>query len=1038
MAFYQKVNGSADFGGDFSIDGSVIPPIQATGSILINSYLSLTGHSLTIGTLVINLNPIVQDNNDDTAISLASYINANSTEVTASSANPVVVTAITGGVAGNALPLSYDGSAEITLSGSHLTGGIDPTHTVVIGKTSVQTQFLDSSPVVDLTFRSNSPAVAAVGTIVVDNAALLAPQTATGTITVSDYTQLHGVAILISGGEQFVEGHDWFASVDNNTTAASIGAINNGTTLHFTGAVANVASASANGSGSSGNESWYTRVCATGTFTIVDYTALAGATITLFNPLFNPDPPTVVTEGVDWHSVTSNLQAATNLFNFLSNNVGLDLAFQQFGTVISIVCLDFGSVGNNVTIDSSDHTNLPPSGTNLTGGSDSPAPSGITLSGSGLDGGTDYGTLNIGNGTWQAGTTTDGLNFGVDPNSNNNTATNLGIALPLNAGFNDQASVSVVGNVVTMTARVAGSGGNSIGIFPITPGMTAASTFLGGTDPALIPRLAIGTADMLLSSQSATAATGTFTVTTFNNTTGIVITVGTTTLTEGTDWSADQLQPWTTALELTAAINTIPGVTATIVSSYFVEPVIKVTATTPGIAGNNIVTTSSNPSAILASGTTLTGGSDVVSSISVLNAGATKLTANMPFIAANGSTSLPAYSFINNPAVGFFLLFDGSAVDTTASVNFHVLEVIDASTLRVDSTIGLTTGDTIVQSGYIQASSTIATIVGRNIITLSVASGLGFSGPIVGMSGDVLDVSKVRLSPGTSTVPSLIFDTHSYGAIPLGLYFNTPDGAITVSDFSNFTIDPNLHEQALQFGTGGSGASLYYDGTNFNILNGSSVGLSIPQAGGILTVSSGLDFGIATDNSLWLGEDTSSGMFLTYSSVATAIQIDYNNGANTALSIDKTTGDTSVQTHQIHDVVDPTSAQDAATKNYVDSSGGAVASALLAGQTSSINPVTQFTPTAAGLYRVSVYQVVTLADGGGSATMNATITWKDDSGNAQTLTTSNISMLTLGAHNNDTILVQAAASQQIKVTAHLSSTFANPTFSIYAGIEKIA
>jgi hypothetical protein len=39
-------------------------------------------------------------------------------------------------------------------------------------------------------------------------------------------------------------------------------------------------------------------------------------------------------------------------------------------------------------------------------------------------------------------------------------------------------------------------------------------------------------------------------------------------------------------------------------------------------------------------------------------------------------------------------------------------------------------------------------------------------------------------------------------------------------------------------------------------------------------------------------------------------------------------GDVDMQTHQIHDVVDPTSAQDAATKNYVDTHGGAAPSVV--------------------------------------------------------------------------------------------------------------
>ncbi len=118
-------------------------------------------------------------------------------------------------------------------------------------------------------------------------------------------------------------------------------------------------------------------VAATGTFQVVDYTALAGAIVTV-----NGFP---LTEGIDWAAMTSNAATATDLafaitaasaVNTLSTAVAV-------GGLITITANTPGVGGNSIALTTTDAVNLPRSGATLTGGAEAFVTPGIAFSGPG-------------------------------------------------------------------------------------------------------------------------------------------------------------------------------------------------------------------------------------------------------------------------------------------------------------------------------------------------------------------------------------------------------------------------------------------------------------------------------------------------------------------------------------------------------------------------------------------------------------------------------------------------------------------------------
>lgn len=103
-------------------------------------------------------------------------------------------------------------------------------------------------------------------------------------------------------------------------------------------------------------------VAATGTVTVVDYTQLSEAVLTVGEEDY--------TEGVDWTAETSNEVTAANLSTTLETSVSVTPSVT--GAVITLTAQEPGVDGNLIALATTDAVNLAISGDTLTGGSGEP------------------------------------------------------------------------------------------------------------------------------------------------------------------------------------------------------------------------------------------------------------------------------------------------------------------------------------------------------------------------------------------------------------------------------------------------------------------------------------------------------------------------------------------------------------------------------------------------------------------------------------------------------------------------------------------
>ena len=126
------------------------------------------------------------------------------------------------------------------------------------------------------------------------------------------------------------------------------------------------------------------------------------------------------------------------------------------------------------------------------------------------------------------------------------------------------------------------------------------------------------------------------------------------------------------------------------------------------------------------------------------------------------------------------------------------------------------------------------------------------------------------------------------------------------------------------------------------------------------------------------------------------------------------------------------------------SASGTLGASSLTGQTGSIAAVTLLTGTTAtaGMYRVSAYMKTTTA--GTAGTVKATVAWND--GSAQTMdvplittagAATTISLSTGNAFGQGSVVVYAAASQNITYTTTVAGATGSPQYYIYVRIEKL-
>lgn len=111
------------------------------------------------------------------------------------------------------------------------------------------------------------------------------------------------------------------------------------------------------------------------------------------------------------------------------------------------------------------------------------------------------------------------------------------------------------------------------------------------------------------------------------------------------------------------------------------------------------------------------------------------------------------------------------------------------------------------------------------------------------------------------------------------------------------------------------------------------------------------------------------------------------------------------------------------------------ATVSLTGQTGNIAATTIYTPPAAGLYRVSVYQICTTA--GSAGTLNSVIGWTDNVG-AKTLSPAADVTLTSTANGATGASFIRATAAAITYATTITGGAGNPQYALYICVEKLA
>jgi len=111
-----------------------------------------------------------------------------------------------------------------------------------------------------------------------------------------------------------------------------------------------------------------------------------------------------------------------------------------------------------------------------------------------------------------------------------------------------------------------------------------------------------------------------------------------------------------------------------------------------------------------------------------------------------------------------------------------------------------------------------------------------------------------------------------------------------------------------------------------------------------------------------------------------------------------------------------------------------VATVELTGQTASIGATTIYTPSAAGLFRASVYQLCTKAGSGG--TLDTTISWTDDVQAQSLVPASQVDLTGLGNGGTGSVYERSTATA-ITYATTVSGAAGAPEYSLWITLEKM-
>ena len=207
-------------------------------------------------------------------------------------------------------------------------------------------------------------------------------------------------------------------------------------------------------------------------------------------------------------------------------------------------------------------------------------------------------------------------------------------------------------------------------------------------------------------------------------------------------------------------------------------------------------------------------------------------------------------------------------------------------------------------------------------------------------------------------------------------------------------------------------------GSGFQIGGGFSGGpmLEVDYLGNVW-----IDKALAFDSSSTGITDSSS-----HKSISPYARILYDSGGtNTAINYSSTSGITigkAVQSYNGNTTVG----------NGLSSVVGSV---NLTAQTGSISNTTIFTPSAAGMYKASVYMVTTTA--GSAGTVSCTIGWTDSAA-AQTATPASTLTLTSNTYSSGIAVIYSAASDAITYSTTVSGAVGSPAYQLVISLERLS
>jgi len=233
------------------VDYALLIEASATATITVVDFAELTGAVLTVnGTaLTEGVEWTAAVDNDTTAASLETAVEAVTGISSVAAANVITATVVTPGTAGNAFTLATSDAVNLTISGSNFAGGRDFGSVVVNGvtltavaaaPTSVQFVAETSNDVTATNLEVAVEAVTGINSTVATNVVSISaatPGTAGNAITLSVAGSNAGVtrsaatltgginaAVVTVAGHTLTESTDWDAETSNNVTADNLAA----------------------------------------------------------------------------------------------------------------------------------------------------------------------------------------------------------------------------------------------------------------------------------------------------------------------------------------------------------------------------------------------------------------------------------------------------------------------------------------------------------------------------------------------------------------------------------------------------------------------------------------------------------------------------------------------------------------------------------------------------------------------------------------------------------------------------------------------